>query len=191
MARSLTTTDHDTIRRWAEERGGKPSEVISTARGDDVGIIRIDFPGYGGEGKLRELSWDDWFRKFDETSLAFVYEEETAGGQRSNFNKLVGRETGEARAQGEKTDRRALPTAGGPPASKTGRRASGGRREATRAAVASTARPRRSTRTATRSRGSTVGGRKKGGAGTGRSSSGRGSGGTRRSSRSRGARKGR
>ncbi len=106
MARSLTTTDHDTIRRWAEERGGKPSEVGSTARGDDVGIIRIDFPGYSGEGKLEEIAWEEWFKKFDESSLALVYEEHTSGGERSNFNKLVGRETAAARARGERTSRR-------------------------------------------------------------------------------------
>ena len=100
MARSITTTDHDTIRNWAEERGGKPSEVAATAKGDDVGIIRIDFPGFSGEGKLAEISWEEWFKKFDEANLALVYEEETADGQRSNFNKLVGRETAEARAKG-------------------------------------------------------------------------------------------
>src|SRR5689334_12658085 len=96
-----TTTDHDEIRRWAEERGGKPAEVASTARGGDPGIIRIDFPGYSGEGSLQPISWDDWFRKFDESGLALVYSERTAGGQRSNFNKLVGRETAEARARGD------------------------------------------------------------------------------------------
>lgn len=103
---SKTTTDHETIRRWVEERGGTPAEVASTARGDDVGIIRIDFPGYGGEGRLREISWDEWFGKFEDGNLAFVYQEETSGGQRSNFNKLVGRETARARAAGRRTLRR-------------------------------------------------------------------------------------
>ncbi|BDG04576.1 hypothetical protein AMOR_35720 [Anaeromyxobacter oryzae] len=104
---SSTTTDHDTIRRWAEERGGTPTQVASTARGDQTGIIRIDFPGYSGEGKLEPISWDEWFQKFDDANLAFVYEETTARGQRSSFNKLVGRETAQARAQGRKTSRRA------------------------------------------------------------------------------------
>ncbi len=108
MAQNLSkmTTDHDFIRRWAEERGGKPAEVLGTGRGDDVGMIRIDFPGYSGAGKLAEISWDDWFRKFDESGLALVYEDETSGGQRSNFNKLIGRETMEARSEGIRTSRR-------------------------------------------------------------------------------------
>ncbi|MFY3746720.1 hypothetical protein ACOQFB_22660, partial [Anaeromyxobacter sp. Red801] len=104
---SSTTTDHDTIRRWVEERGGWPASVGGTERGDETGIIRIDFPGYGGEGKLERIPWDDWFRKFDEANLAFTYEETTAGGQRSNFNKLIGRETADARARGRRTSRRA------------------------------------------------------------------------------------
>jgi hypothetical protein len=35
------------------------------------------FPGTGGarNENLEEISWDDWFRKFDESGLAFVYDE--------------------------------------------------------------------------------------------------------------------
>jgi hypothetical protein len=90
---SKTTQDHEEIRRWAEERGGKPSHVKSTGSGEDVGILRIDFPGYSGEGSLEPVSWEQFFDKFDERNLAFLYEEETAGGQRSNFNKMVSAET--------------------------------------------------------------------------------------------------
>ena len=95
---SRTTTDHNEIRRWAEARGGKPSCVRGTGDRDDVGMIRIDFPGYSGEGKLEPISWDEWFRKFDENGLALLYQEETAGGEKSNFNKIISRETAEERA---------------------------------------------------------------------------------------------
>ncbi len=64
-----TTQDHEEIRRWAEERGGKPSHVKSTESGDDIGILRIDFPGYSGEDSLEEISWDEFFEKFDENNL--------------------------------------------------------------------------------------------------------------------------
>ena len=93
---SKTTQDHDEIRSWAEERGGKPSHVASTGSGDDVGILRIDFPGFSGEGSLEEISWDDWFEKFDESNLALIYEDVTADGERSNFNKLVSAATAAA-----------------------------------------------------------------------------------------------
>src|SRR5947209_8642351 len=90
---SKTTQDHEEIRRWAEERGGKPAHVKSTESGDDIGIIRIDFPGYSGEGSLEEITWDEFFEKFDDNDLALVYQEETADGERSNFNKIVKAET--------------------------------------------------------------------------------------------------
>jgi hypothetical protein len=89
---SHITTDHETIRRWVEERGGKPAAVKSTHKGDETGIIRIDFPGYSGEQSLQEISWEEFFEKFEDSNLAFVYEEETSSGERSNFNKLVRRD---------------------------------------------------------------------------------------------------
>lgn len=88
---SRTTTDHEMIRRWAEARGGTPCAVRATETDQDVGILRIDFPGYGGGDTLEEISWDEFFEKFESAKLALVYQEETADGQRSNVNKLVRR----------------------------------------------------------------------------------------------------
>jgi hypothetical protein len=90
---SQTTTDHEEIRKWAEARGAKPSCVRGTGGKDDIGMIRLDFPGYSGEGKLEPISWDEWFEKFDDQQLALVYQETTAEGEKSNFNKLVSRES--------------------------------------------------------------------------------------------------
>lgn len=43
---SHTTTDHEEIRRWAEERGGRPASVKGTEHGrEKAGILRINFPG--------------------------------------------------------------------------------------------------------------------------------------------------
>jgi len=89
---SHTSTDHEEIRKWAEERGAKPSCVRGTGNKHDVGMLRLDFPGYTGEDKLQEISWDEWFKKFDERKLALIYQDETADGETSNFNKLVSRE---------------------------------------------------------------------------------------------------
>ena len=94
---SLITTDHEVIRKWAEARGGKPAHVKSTGGKNDAGLLRIDFPGYSGGNSLEEISWEDFFRKFDESQLALVYQEETAAGERSNFNKLISRNSVEDR----------------------------------------------------------------------------------------------
>ena len=103
MAQSKVTTDHDEIRKWTEARGGRPAAVRSTQSKDATGIIRIEFPGAPNakDDNLEEITWDEFFEKFDELNLALLYQEETASGQRSNFNKLVGRETAEAREHGE------------------------------------------------------------------------------------------
>lgn len=85
------TIDHEQIRQWVEERGGKPACVRGTGGKNDTGMLRIDMPGYTGEDKLAHISWDEWLEKFDEKELAFLYQDETKGGAKSNFNKLVSR----------------------------------------------------------------------------------------------------
>jgi hypothetical protein len=90
-----TTTDHDRIRSWAEQRGGHPACVRGTGGKGDVGMLRIDFPGYSGEETLEHIGWNEWFDKFDERQLALLFQEETAGGAKSNFNKLINRGTAE------------------------------------------------------------------------------------------------
>lgn len=86
---ALRTTDHETIRTWVEERGGRPARVHGTGRGDDPGLLRIDYPGFSGEDTLEQISWDEWFRAFDEHKLAFLYGDE----KDSRFSKLVNRDS--------------------------------------------------------------------------------------------------
>jgi hypothetical protein len=92
-SKSHTTTDHGEIRRWVEEHGGKPALVRGTEAGDG-GVLRIDFPGGAGEESLEHVSWDEWFRIFDERGLAFLYQEEKADGDDSTFFELVRRDDG-------------------------------------------------------------------------------------------------
>ena len=91
MASAHPLTDHEEIRRWAESRGARPACVKGTGGPDDTGMIRLDFPGYTGGDSLQPISWDEWFRAFEENALALLVQEETAGGDQSNFNKLVSR----------------------------------------------------------------------------------------------------
>ena len=94
MAEAKTTTNHDEIRRWVEDRGGRPAAVTATGSGDDPGILRIDF-GDQDEG-LEEISWDEFFQAFDENDLVFLYSDEGD----SRFNKFISRETAEAQHSG-------------------------------------------------------------------------------------------
>src|SRR5579871_746753 len=160
---SKVTTDHEEIRRWAEERGAKPAAVIRTERGDDPGIIRLDFPGYSGEGSLEEISWDDWFEKFDERNLALLYQEETAGGDKSNFNKIISRDTaeevngavgGRGRSASHRTTRERAKSASASRTAQTGRRSTRaeGRAETTKRSTSTRGRAASSSRASTRSR---------------------------------------
>jgi hypothetical protein len=85
---SKVTTDHDEIRRWVEERGGHPAEVKGTE------LLRIDYPGFSGEDRLEEISWEEFFDAFEENNLAFLYQEKTKDGGKSRFSKLVDRDRG-------------------------------------------------------------------------------------------------
>ena len=90
-SQTRTTTDHDQIRRWVEEHGGRPARVRDTADGSG-GVLRIDFPGGAGEQELEPISWDEWFRIFDDQGLALLYQEQKADGEDSTFAKLVRRD---------------------------------------------------------------------------------------------------
>jgi competence ComEA-like helix-hairpin-helix protein len=91
MASALRTTDHAAIQEWATARGGQPAHVKRTGGGDDPGILRIDFPGFSGGGSLEPLDWDRWFDAFEANGLALIYQDTTASGEQSRFNKLVRR----------------------------------------------------------------------------------------------------
>lgn len=92
-----TTIDHETIRRWAESKGGRPAAVDRTHSGDDVGLIRIMFPDAPNShhGSLVEISWEEFFKEFEAKKLALLFDEG------SLFNKLIGRDTAEVRGHGD------------------------------------------------------------------------------------------
>ncbi|HLS81764.1 MAG TPA: hypothetical protein VK025_10210 [Steroidobacter sp.] len=96
MGQALTTTDHEAIRRWVESRKGRPAVVKATKGGSagSAGLLRIDFDP--PEESLENVSWDDFFQTFEQNNLAFLYQEKTASGRRSRFNKFVDRDSIEA-----------------------------------------------------------------------------------------------
>ena len=90
MSDSKTTTKHETIREWADRRDGRPATVKGTAQDNQhAGILRIDFGPE--EERLEEIGWDEFFEKFDEADLAFLYQERTSAGELSRFHKFVRR----------------------------------------------------------------------------------------------------
>lgn len=86
MSSSKTTTDHEEIKKWVEERDGRPSKVKTSNSG---GILRIDFAE--PDDKLEQIEWDEFFEIFDKNNLAFLYQEETSGNKTSRFSKFIAR----------------------------------------------------------------------------------------------------
>jgi hypothetical protein len=85
------TTDHDRIRRWVEAREGTPAAVRATESKDDTGVLRIRFRDETVDD-LDVIDWDEFFTKFEESSLAFLYQDKTADGGTSRFHKFVKRD---------------------------------------------------------------------------------------------------
>jgi hypothetical protein len=84
MTAPNTTVDHDAIKAWVEVRGGTPA-----MSGD---ALRIAYDELGASELVRPISWDEWFRVFEEQHLAFLHRDEDDGGELSRFSELVDRE---------------------------------------------------------------------------------------------------
>lgn len=62
-------------------------------RTECAGLLRIDFPEgrRDDEENLEEITWSQFFTKFDEENLAMVVQDRTSQGEISYFNKFVDR----------------------------------------------------------------------------------------------------
>ncbi len=89
MSEAKQTTNHDEIRRWVEKHKGRPATVKGTEHGSEhAGLLRIAFRH---DENLEDVSWDDFFEKFDESKLAFLYQDKTKDGKESRFFKFIER----------------------------------------------------------------------------------------------------
>ena len=62
-----------------------PRRVKGTGDAKDAGLLRLDFGK--PEESLEAITWDEFFEKFEESELAFLYEDEPD----NRFSKLVRR----------------------------------------------------------------------------------------------------
>jgi hypothetical protein len=88
MSSAQKTSDHDEIRKWVEERQGRPTIVEATGdNGREGGLLRIDFGAK--DDALEEIEWDEFFEIFDKNDLVFLHQDKTSDGKPSRFNKFV------------------------------------------------------------------------------------------------------
>ena len=90
MSSAKATTNHDTIRKWVEKHKGHPA-IART--GKSGGVLRIDFdePGGNDDTRLERIDWEEFFKVFDESDIAFLH-----GEGESRFNKFVAKENAES-----------------------------------------------------------------------------------------------
>lgn len=86
MSSSRVLTDHDAIRGWAVERGGRPARVVGTGGEDDAGLLRLDFGDT--DDNLEDISWDEFFETFEDRELGLI----CGVDPNSRFNKFINRE---------------------------------------------------------------------------------------------------
>jgi hypothetical protein len=101
------STDHKMIRRWASRWHGQPAMVTKSEDSASPqsaqttgGLLRIRFPHDPDEKSLRAISWDEFFRRFDEQHLALEYLDEPRSQVKGHpFARLVDRRTVQADSQ--------------------------------------------------------------------------------------------
>lgn len=79
------TANHEVIQRWARARNAKPATIAGTEREGRPGVLTFNIPGYRESSRIREITWDDWFRTFDLRRLNLIYQEQMRDGRQSNF----------------------------------------------------------------------------------------------------------
>ncbi|WP_017730765.1 hypothetical protein [Nafulsella turpanensis] len=91
MAKSEKTTDHNAIKSWVNEHDGVPMKVKDTDKGNSA-LLRIGFPDNKNSDSenLEEISWDKFFKVFDDNKLALLYQPEDND---KLFTKLVNRDS--------------------------------------------------------------------------------------------------
>ena len=89
-----TTTNHDEIRRWAHDRGGRPSRIHNTFGSTlDSCVLQIDFLHDKYDDDVQEITWEEFFDLFDREHMVLVYQTETEGGNLSRFGRIVRQES--------------------------------------------------------------------------------------------------
>lgn len=82
------TTNHKEIHRWAESQSAVPAEVLPHIVDSEPALLRFMLKAQIRDHlNIREISWEEFFAKFDALGLTFVYDNELTG-----YNEILQRE---------------------------------------------------------------------------------------------------
>jgi hypothetical protein len=79
------TTDKKAIKEWVEERKGWPAVQIRANENGKEKILWVGFPGANTQKNLKEITWEEFFEKFDQEQLTFLYQDASLNGEPSQF----------------------------------------------------------------------------------------------------------
>ena len=63
-------------------------------------MLLIDYPGYSSTQTFAAISWNEFFKGFEENELAFLYEDAKKAGSQSRFSKLINRDAAQPQIAG-------------------------------------------------------------------------------------------
>lgn len=87
------TTNHSTIKQWAENRGGIPVRIRQDGSTPGLGDIKIYFPDTEEKGEnWEELPWNEFLEQFENQKLAMEYKENDANGDVSLYYQMLDRQ---------------------------------------------------------------------------------------------------
>jgi hypothetical protein len=79
------TTDKKAIKEWIEERKGWPAVQIKTNGNRKENILWVGFPEASTHKNLQKITWEEFFEKFDQEQLTFLYQDASLNGEQSQF----------------------------------------------------------------------------------------------------------
>ena len=85
FAQGKITTDRNVIEKWAKARHGWPA-IVRTAT--NVGVemaLSIVFPDGEDRESANKISWEEFFEKFDQQNLVFMYREKDPNQKLSRY----------------------------------------------------------------------------------------------------------
>lgn len=86
------TIDHSRIRKRIESRNGRLVRIENrTTPVEGKGVIQVIFSDTLLEEQYVQVSWEEFFTRFDQAHLAFVYERCGAEDVTNRFYKFVNR----------------------------------------------------------------------------------------------------
>lgn len=91
MQNTHITTDHKIIRQWVEARGGVPVHVRNNETPTEDEWV-LDFLFHDKKDiRYKQLTWSEFFRSFDQSHLAFEYDDGTEAIEENQFYKFISR----------------------------------------------------------------------------------------------------